>query len=100
MAERRRVHDLEVLLVLPGGAGGDLVEPFAGVGLEPSEAVEGGEELVVAVDAFGGNEGAHAEAVDEVIVEGLALEGVGGGDLAGSAGLLGLRCDETDGVLA
>ena len=51
-------------------------------------------------DALGGDEGAHAEAVDEVVVEGLVLEGLGGEDVAGRAGLVGLWGDEVEGVLA
>ncbi len=96
------LHDFEVLLVLGGGAGGYFVEPLAGVVLEAAEAGEGGEELVVAVDAFGGDEGAHGEAVDEVVVEGLVVEGGGGGDFAFGAvvGLVVLGLDEADGVLA
>jgi hypothetical protein len=56
----------------------------------------------VAVDAFGGDEGAHGEAVDEVVVERLAGERVGGGNLAGGAvvGLVVLRLDEVEGVLS
>ena len=74
------LHDFEVLLVLRGGAGGDLVEPLGGVGLiDAAEAVEGGEELVVAADAGGGDETAHGEGVDEGVVELLIVEGIGGG---------------------
>jgi len=74
VGERRGLHDLDVLLVLRGGAGDDFVEPLPGVVRQRSEAVEGGEKLVVAVDAFGRDEGAHGEAVDEVVVERLVVE--------------------------
>ena len=102
VAEAGGLHDLEVLFVLGGRAGGDFVEPLAGIGLEAAEALEGGEELIVPVDALGGDEGAHGEAVDEVVVERLVGEGGGGGDLTGGAivGLVVERLDEADGVLA
>ena len=83
IAEDRSLHDFEVLLVLGGGAGGDLVEPFAGVGsIDAAEAAEGGEELVVTADAGAGHEAAHGEGVDESIVELLVFEGVLGADIA------------------
>jgi hypothetical protein len=53
------------LLVLRGGACGDLVEPLATVVLQAAEAVEGGEKLVVAIDALGGHKRPHGEAVDQ-----------------------------------
>ena len=75
VGEGRRHHDFEVLLVLRGGAGCDFVEPFAAVDLvDAAEAAEGGEELVVAADAGGRDEGAHGEGVDEGVVELLVLE--------------------------
>ena len=102
MREGWGLHDFEVLLVLCGRAGGDLVEPFAGVGLQAAEAIEGGEELVVTIDAFRGNEDAHGEAVDEVVVESLVLESRGSGDFSRIAvvGLVAKGLDEADGILA
>ncbi len=43
--------------------------------VDAAEAGEGGEELVVAADAGGGDEAAHGEGVDEGVVELLVLEG-------------------------
>jgi hypothetical protein len=102
MREGRRLHDFEILFVLYGGAGGHLIEPLASVGLQAAEAIEGGEELVMAVDALGGDEGAHGEAVDEVVVESLILEGRGNGDFSRIAvvGHIAKRLDEANGILA
>ena len=80
------VHDLEVLLVLRGGARGDFVEPVALRVLETAEAIEGGEELVVAAPSGAGDEAAHGEAVDHCVVDCLDIHGVGDGHLSGSAG--------------
>jgi len=81
VAEAGGLHDFEVLLILRGGAGGYFVEPFAGYGFfEWAPAGEGGEELVVAAPAAKGNVAAHGEGVDELVVEGLIVERVGGGD--------------------
>ena len=86
IGEDRGLHDFEVLFVLRGGAGGDLVEPLAGVGfVDAAEAVEGGEELIVAADAGAGDEAAHGEGVDEGVVELLVLEGICGADVAFAA---------------
>ena len=83
VGEDRRLHDLEVLLVLSSGAGCDLVEPFAGVDfVEAAETAEGGEELIVSADAGAGDKGAHGEGVDEGVVEMLIFEGVFGADIA------------------
>ena len=68
------VHDFEILLVLDGGAGGDLVKPLRGVVFEPAEAAKRGEKLVVAGKAGGGDEIAHGEGVDELIVEVLVAQ--------------------------
>ena len=92
------LHDLEVLLVLGGGAGGDLVKPLAGV-LGGAEAGEGSEELVVAGGAGGGDEAAHREAVDESVVEVLVFEEKAGGDLGlGANTVPGSGEREGDGV--
>ncbi|MDX6459812.1 MAG: hypothetical protein QOE55_3509 [Acidobacteriaceae bacterium] len=88
--EGRSLHDFEILAVLGGGAGSDLVKPLGDVRLvDVGEAGEGGEELVVAAGAGGGNEGSHGEGVDEGVVEFLVLEGVGSADVAFSADGLG-----------
>ena len=55
VAEIGRVHQFEVLLVLRGGASGNLVEPFARCGADRCcrpEIVEGVEEMVVRGDAW------------------------------------------------
>ncbi len=104
--EDGRLHDLEVLLILSGGAGGNFVEPLAGVRfIDAVEAVEGGEELIVAADASAGDEAAHGEGVDEGIVEFLILEGVFGADVALATDWLrrnasrgGLGFEETHGL--
>ena len=94
VAEGRRLHELEVLLILGGRAGGDFIDPFADVGAcEAGKAGEGGEELVVAAEAGHGHEAAQGEGVDETVVEVLvggghvAGEGGGGDELAGAGGL-------------
>jgi hypothetical protein len=84
--EGRRSHDLEILLVLGGGARGDFVEPSAAIVFEATEAVEGGEELVVTADAGAGDETAHGEGVDKSVVEVLVFEDGGGGDGGRDAG--------------
>ena len=95
MRERWSLHDFQVLLVLGGGAGGYLVEPFGDGGLfECVPAGEGGEELVVAAPAAGRDVAAHGEGVDELVVEGLIGEGVGGRDEWLGAG----RRDELEGI--
>jgi len=78
----RSLHDFEILFVLGGGAGGDLVKPFAEVRLTNGvEAAEGGEELIVAADAGARDEAAHGEGVNEGVVEFLILEGAVGTDV-------------------
>ena len=49
--------------------------PSAGHFVDATETGEGGEELVVAAGAGGGDEAAHGEGVDEGVVEFLILEG-------------------------
>jgi len=98
VAEAGGLHDFEILLVLEGGAGGDFVEPLAGVGfIEAAEAGEGGEELVVTADAGAGDEAAHGEGVDESVVEFLILEDAVGAGAAFTADGLG-RDAPGDGV--
>ena len=90
VAEGRRLHELEVLLILGGGAAGDFVDPLADVALAQSaEAVKGGEELVVAAEAGRGDKAAHGEGVDEAVVEVL----VGGAHVAGEPRLPGPAAD-------
>ena len=68
--EGRRVHQFEVLLVLRGGAGGNFVEPFAGVArIDDLEFCERVEEMIVAAHTGGRNERAHRERVHQRIVE-------------------------------
>jgi len=81
VAEARRLHDLEVLLVLRGGAYGDFIEPLAGSQLlERVPAVERIEELVVATPACVGHEAAHRERVDQLVIKLLVGDGFGRGD--------------------
>ena len=83
VGEDGRLHDLEVLFVLRGGAGGYFVEPLAGMRfIDATEASEGGEELVVTADAGAGDEAAHGEGVDEGVIEMLVFEGTLGADIA------------------
>ncbi len=83
----RSVHELEILFVLRGGAGGDLVNPFAEMVMFGfAEAREGGEELIVAGDARRRNEAAHGKSIDERIVEGLIANCLGCRKLATGAG--------------
>src|ERR1700721_1374358 len=52
--EGRRVHQLEVLLVLRGGAGRNFIEPFAAVArIDDLEFCERVEEMIVAAHAGG-----------------------------------------------
>ena len=70
MAEGRGLHQLQVLLVLIGGAAGHFVNPLADMAaLEATEAFEGGEELVVSAPAGSGNKAAHGNGVDELVIE-------------------------------
>ena len=58
----RRLHQLEILLVLRGGAGRDLVEKLAGVaGIGAAELGEHAKEMVVAGHALGRHEAAHGK---------------------------------------
>ena len=68
--EGRRVHQLEVLLVLRGGAGRNFIEPFAGVArIDDLEFCERVEEMIVAAHAGGRNERAHRKCVHQRIVK-------------------------------
>ena len=83
VAEGWGIHQLEVLLVLGGGAGGDFIDPFSDMGgFEAGKPGEGGEELVVAAEAWHGDEAAQGEGVDEAVVEILR----GWGDVSGKGG--------------
>ncbi len=79
MRKGRRLHELEVLLILRGSAGSHLVDPFSGVALVDAELGEGREELIVAAEAGRGNKAAHGKGIDEAVVEVL----IGGGKHAG-----------------
>ena len=86
----RRLHQLEILLVLRGGAGGDLIEKIAGVaGIGAAEFREGSEEMVMPGHALGRDEAAHGEGIDQGIVEVLVLGDFGGGNIARLADRLG-----------
>jgi hypothetical protein len=86
IGEDGSLHDLEILLVLRGGASSDLVEPLSNVGFVDSvETIEGGEELVVAADACTGNEAAHGKGVDQGIIELLIVEDALGAHIAFAA---------------
>src|SRR6185312_12555053 len=68
--ERGCVHDFEVLFVLRRSACGYFIEPLAKMGFSnAAEAAEGGEELIVPADARAGNEAAHGEGIDKLVVE-------------------------------
>ncbi len=74
------MHQLEILVVLGGGAAGHFVDPLGDVRfVEPAKAAEGGEELVVLAPTGRGDKAAHGERVDELVVERL----VGGSEIAG-----------------
>jgi hypothetical protein len=82
-----RLHDLEVLLVLVGGAGGEFVKPGSAIEfVGGAELVEGGEEVVVAAFAGGGDEVAHGEGVDGAVVVMLVSGEFRGGGVVGIAG--------------
>ena len=70
MDKGRRLHQLEILLILRGSAAGHLVDPFAGVALvRPPNLAEGREELIVAAEAGRGNKAAHGKGIDKAVVE-------------------------------
>ncbi len=82
-----RIHNLEVLLVLVGGAGGEFVEPGSAIEFGGgAEFFKGGEEVVVTALLSGGDEVAHGEGVNGLVVVGLPGGKFGGGDLVGGAG--------------
>ena len=85
-SERRRIHQLEILLVLRGGARGYFVEKFAGVaGRNGEEFREGVEEVVVAAHPCGRHETAHGESVNQRVVEMLIRKGLSRGDISVAA---------------
>src|SRR5262249_3770813 len=66
MAERRRLHDFEILLILRSSPRGHLVDPLADVVFAcAAELGEGVEEVVVATDSRVRYEGPHGERVDQ-----------------------------------
>lgn len=84
----RRVHQLEILLVLRCGARGHLVYPFRRVASGHAfEVIEGGKEVVVSAVTGFGHEGAHGEGVDQLVVERLMFEQRRRTDRAGGAWL-------------
>lgn len=75
------LHNLEILLILVGGAGSEFVEPFAAVELAGgAKFSECGEEVVVSGLLRGGNEVTHGEGVDGLVVKGLVCGEAGCGD--------------------
>ncbi len=74
------MHDFKVLLVLPGGATGQLIDPLADVpGIFYSlKMIEGCEKVIVPRLIGGGNEGSHGECVDQLVIELLVGKRVGG----------------------
>ncbi len=80
-----RLHQLQILFILRGGMRGDLIDPRGFETIVVAEAPEGVEEVVVAGVASGGDEGAHGEGVDQLVVEVLIGEDAGGGSFAGGA---------------
>ena len=66
----RRSHELEILLVLIGGAADHLIEPGAGMArIDAAEFLEGAEEMVVPRLAFRRHEAAHGKGVDQAVVK-------------------------------
>ncbi len=75
-----RIHDFKVLLVLRGGSTGQLIHPLThmlGV-FYRQEVIEGCEKVVVPRLPGGGNKRPHGEHVDQLVVEVLVGECVGG----------------------
>ena len=86
-----RLHQLEILLVLRGGARRDLVEKLTGMTrVGAAEFGEGSEEMVVARYGLGGDEAAHGKGIDQLVVKSLVLERFRGWNVAGLADRLGL----------
>ena len=82
----RRVHQLQILLVLRRGALGHLVHPFRFVAFgQADEVIEGGKEVIVPAVAGYGHERAHGEGVDQLVVERLILRQGRRTDRAGGA---------------
>jgi hypothetical protein len=65
------MHDFKVLLVLRGGAAGQLIDPLAHVLgiLYRLKVIEGCEEVIVPRLLGGGNKGSHGKYVDQLVVE-------------------------------
>ena len=74
-----RMHDFEVLLILTGGAAGQLIGPFAQVPgvLNRLKVVERCEKVIVSRLLGGGDEGSHGKYVDQLVVELLVGQRVG-----------------------
>ena len=86
-------HELEILLVLIGGAADHLIEPGAGVArIDAAEFLEGPEEMVVPGLAFRRHEAAHGEGVDQAVVKAEILVDSRGRNLARFALRRGARC--------
>jgi hypothetical protein len=76
-----RVHDFEVLLILTGGAAGQFIHPLVQVPgiLSGLKVVEGSEEVIVSRLRGGRDKRSHGKCVDQLIVELLVGQRVGGG---------------------
>ena len=59
VAEGRRLHQFQILVVLSSGPAGHFVHPLGGVIPEPTHAVKNGKELVVLAPACCGHKTAH-----------------------------------------
>jgi hypothetical protein len=75
-----RMHDLKVLLILRGCATGQFIHPLAYVAgaFHRFKVVEGCKKMIVPRLSGGGNKGAHGKGVDQLVIELLIAEGVGG----------------------
>ena len=75
-----RIHDFKVLLVLLSGSTGQLIDPLThmlGI-LYCQKVIEGCEEVIVPRLLGGGNKRPHGEYVDQLVIELLVGECVGG----------------------
>ncbi len=70
MAEGRRFHELEILLILRGRSTGNLIDPLANVFVaESAKPGKGREKLIVATEPWCGHIAAQRERIDKPVVE-------------------------------
>ena len=81
MAKGVRVHHLEVLLILGGRAGGQLVQPLACMVSQSAEPLKGCKKLIMPVHALSGHKGAHGKAIHKGVIEVLLFQSSGRGRL-------------------